>query len=44
MKKKIPWLFLTIFLTVMVLGLLLGEYKNVLQKAVMVCLACIGIG
>jgi hypothetical protein len=31
-------------LTIMVAGLLLGEYKTVLEKAVTVCLDCIGIG
>jgi hypothetical protein len=31
-------------LTLMVVGLLLGEYKTVLEKAVTVCLDCIGIG
>jgi hypothetical protein len=31
-------------LTLMVAGLLLGEYKTVLEKAVTVCLDCIGIG
>jgi hypothetical protein len=29
---------------IMVAGLLLGEYKTVLEKAVTVCLDCIGIG
>jgi hypothetical protein len=33
-----------VFLTIMVAGLLLGEYKTVLEKAVTVCLDCIGIG
>jgi hypothetical protein len=29
---------------IMAAGLLLGEYKTVLEKAVTVCLDCIGIG
>jgi len=28
----------------MAAGLLLGEYKTVLEKAITVCLDCIGIG
>ena len=44
MKRKLPWVLLTIFLVLMVAGLLLGEYKMVLEKAVTVCLDCIGIG
>jgi hypothetical protein len=44
MKRKLPWILLTIFLVMMVAGLLLGEYKMVLEKAVTVCLDCIGIG
>jgi hypothetical protein len=44
MKRKLPWVLLTIFFALMVAGLLLGEYKMVLEKAVTVCLDCIGIG
>ncbi len=44
MKKKLPWVLLTLFLLVMVAGLLMGEYRTVLEKAVTVCLDCIGIG
>ena len=44
MKRKLPWVLLMVFLGVMVAGLLLGEYKTVLEKAVTVCLDCIGIG
>jgi hypothetical protein len=43
-KRKLPWVLLTVFLGIMVAGLLLGEYKTVLEKAVTVCLDCIGIG
>jgi Mg/Co/Ni transporter MgtE len=43
-KRKLPWVLLTVFLGVMVAGLLLGEYQAVLEKAVTVCLDCIGIG
>ncbi len=34
MKRKLPWVLLIVFLTIMVAGLLLGEYKTVLEKAV----------
>ncbi len=44
MKRRLPWVLLTVFLVMMVAGLLLGEYKAVLEKAVTVCLDCIGIG
>jgi len=43
-KRKLPWVLLTVFLGIMLAGLLLGEYKSVLEKAVTVCLDCIGIG
>ena len=44
MKRRLPWILLTLFLGLMIGGLLLGEYKMVLEKAVTVCLDCIGIG
>jgi len=44
MRRKLPWVLLMVFLTIMVAGLFLGEYKTVLEKAVTVCLDCIGIG
>jgi hypothetical protein len=44
MKRKLPWILLTVFVGLMAAGLLLGEYKAVLEKAVTVCLDCIGIG
>jgi hypothetical protein len=44
MKRRLPWILLTVFLVLMITGLLLGEYKMVLEKAVTVCLDCIGIG
>jgi hypothetical protein len=43
-KRRLPWLLMALSLAVMVAGLLLGEYKAVLEKAVTVCLDCIGIG
>lgn len=44
MKRKLPWVLLAVSLGVMVAGLLLGEYRVVLEKAITVCLDCIGIG
>jgi len=43
-KRKLPWILLAVSLVVMVAGLLLGEYRTVLEKAITVCLDCIGIG
>jgi len=44
MKRKLSWILLSVCLGVMAAGLLLGEYNKVLEKAVTVCLDCIGIG
>ena len=44
MKRKLPWILLAAFLALMAAGLLMGEYRTVLEKAVTVCLDCIGIG
>jgi len=43
-KRRLPWILLGLALVVMIGGLLLGEYRSVLEKAVTVCLDCIGIG
>jgi hypothetical protein len=43
-KRRLPWVLLGLSLVVMIAGLLLGEYRSVLEKAVTVCLDCIGIG
>ena len=44
MKRRLPWVLLAVSLGLMVTGLLLGEYRKVLEKAITVCLDCIGIG
>ena len=44
MKRRLPWVLLTLSLVLMTAGLLLGEYRTVLEKAITVCLDCIGIG
>jgi hypothetical protein len=43
-RRKLPWILLAVSFGVMVAGLLLGEYRTVLEKAITVCLDCIGIG
>ena len=44
MKRKLPWVLLGVALAVMAVGLVFGEYRSVQEKAVTVCLDCIGIG
>jgi hypothetical protein len=44
MKRRLPWVLLFASLGLVVAGLLIGEYKAVLEKAITVCLDCIGIG
>jgi Mg/Co/Ni transporter MgtE len=43
-KRRLPWVLLGLSLAVMTTGLLFGEFRSVLEKAVTVCLDCIGIG
>ncbi|MDW7759992.1 MAG: CD1871A family CXXC motif-containing protein [Acidobacteriota bacterium] len=43
-KRRLPWIVLGVSLALMIVGLLMGEYRSVLEKAVIVCLDCIGIG
>ncbi len=43
-KRRLPWVLLALSLVLMAAGLLLGEYRTVLEKAITVCLDCIGIG
>jgi hypothetical protein len=43
-KRRLPWIVLGVSLAPMIVGLLMGEYRSVLEKAVIVCLDCIGIG
>jgi len=45
--RKRPWLafaFLAVGLLWLILGLISGEYWSVVEKAITVCLDCIGIG
>ena len=43
-KRKLPLILFALFVVIMVVGLSLGEYAYVLEKAVSICLSCIGIG
>lgn len=43
-KRKLPIVLFVLFVVIMVAGLSLGEYVYVLEKAVSICLSCIGIG
>ncbi len=44
MRRRLPWILLAVSLGLMAAGLLLGEYRMALEKAITVCLDCIGIG
>jgi hypothetical protein len=44
MRRRLPWILLSVSLALAGVGLLFGEYRTVLEKAVTVCLDCIGIG
>ena len=43
-KRRLPFVLLLFFVGLLVLGINLGEAGAVFEKAVTVCLACIGIG
>jgi len=43
-KRKTAILLFGLFVVIMIAGLSLGEYAYVLEKAVSICLSCIGIG
>jgi len=43
-RRRLPWILLAASLALLTAGLLLGEYRTVLEKAITVCLDCIGIG
>lgn len=44
MREKITWLILAAAAVLTGAGLWLGQHALVLQKAVRVCLECVGIG
>jgi hypothetical protein len=43
-KRKLPLFLFGLFIVLMIVGLSLGEYPSVLEKAISICLSCIGIG
>jgi hypothetical protein len=44
MKRRLPLIFFMLSILLLIAGLQMGEYKSVLEKAITVCLSCIGIG
>jgi hypothetical protein len=44
MKNKAPYILLFVSVLLMTVGILQGEFREVLKKAVIICLSCIGIG
>lgn len=43
-KKVYRWLLLSIFMVMIIAGIQRGEMTVVLDKAIRICLECIGIG
>ncbi len=43
MKDRLPLYIFLLFLIIFLLGVLLGEPRDVFQKGVTICLSCIGI-
>lgn len=43
-SKKVPFFIFLVSAAILTAGLILGEFQSVWEKAVMVCLSCIGIG
>jgi hypothetical protein len=43
-SRKTPFLLLFLFLVLLLVGINVGEVSAVWEKAVRVCLSCIGIG
>lgn len=43
-RRKLSLFLFALFVVIMVVGLSLGEYAHVLEKAISICLSCIGIG
>ena len=43
-RRKLPLFLFALFVVIMIAGLSFGEYAYVLEKAITICLSCIGIG
>lgn len=43
-NRKLPFILMSVFTILLVVGINLGEASAVFQKAVKICLSCIGIG
>ena len=43
-RPRLPFILLVVSAILVIAGLKLGEYETVLEKAITVCLGCIGIG
>ena len=43
-SRKTPFLLLLLFLVLLLVGINVGEVSAVWEKAVRICLSCIGIG
>jgi hypothetical protein len=44
MRRKLAFPLFILFLILIVIGIRMGEFGATLEKAITVCLACIGIG
>jgi len=44
MKNKLPYVIFCIFLIIFTIGITYGNLDSILDKAIYVCLECIGIG
>jgi hypothetical protein len=43
-KRKLPFILVILFLVLLVIGINLGDVSSVFEKAIRVCLSCMGIG
>jgi hypothetical protein len=44
MKRRWSLRLIFLFVALMIAGLAMGEFRSVLEKAITICLDCIGIG
>lgn len=44
MKKNMRWILVIMSITMITFGALRGEINIVLEKAIMICFECIGLG